>query len=86
MKQEKMTKADVLWNILSKYNRFSSVVVRETGLAIGYTRADREVRKWAEKYFRVRKLTDEECILGGLWGKGRAKLAWYEPQINKFNS
>lgn len=69
------TKEQQLWEELPAL--FSSVEVRELGLRIYYTRADRTVREWAENG-RLRRLPDQEIIFRGLRKSGQAPLAWYE--------
>lgn len=77
MQTIELNKADILYDRLKHLGIFSSVTVREIGLQIFYTRADRTVREWAEKGL-FRRIPDNEAVLKGLVKKGQAHLAWYE--------
>lgn len=55
----------------------AKIMVREIGLKMYYTRADRTVRQWV-KEGRLQRLTVPECRFRGLWQPGQQHIAWYE--------
>ena len=76
-----LTKEEILWERLRHYGFFSSVMARQVGLDIYYTRADRTVREWAQQG-RVRRLDRYETAWRGLRKKGQAPVVWYEVSMS----